>query len=107
MRALAFTSPKRLPLMPDVPTMAELGYKGHEASTISALLVPAGTPDAIVKRLHAQVVRILALPDVKQRMAELGADVVANSPQEFTALIKTEVTRWAKVIKDANIKVGQ
>lgn len=102
-RALAFTSPKRLPLMADVPTMAELGFKGHEASTISALLVPAGTPDAIVKRLHAEVVRILQLPDVKQRMSELGADIVANTPEQFTAFIKSEVTRWGKVIKEAGI----
>jgi tripartite-type tricarboxylate transporter receptor subunit TctC len=102
-RALAFTRAKRLPLMPDVPTMAELGYKGHEASTISALLVPAGTPDEIVKRLHGEVVRILSLPDVKQRMADLGAEIVANTPQQFAAFIKSEVARWGKVIKDAGI----
>lgn len=102
-RALAFTRATRLPLMPDVPTMAELGYKGHEASTISALLVPADTPDAIVKRLHAEVVRILALPDVKQRMADLGAEIVANTPQQFSAFVRSEVARWGKVIKAAGI----
>ena len=74
--------------MPDVPTMAELGFKGHEAETITGLLVPAGTPAAIVKKLHAEAVRIMALPDVKQRIADLGADVIASSPQEFTAQIK-------------------
>jgi tripartite-type tricarboxylate transporter receptor subunit TctC len=102
-RALAFTSPRRLALLPDVPTMAELGYKGHEASTISALLVPAGTPDEIVKGLHREVVRIVALPDVKQRMAELGAEIVANTPQQFATFIRSEVARWGRVIKDAGI----
>ena len=102
-RALALTSAKRLPLVPDVPTMAEAGFKGQESDTISAMLVPAGTPDAIVKKLHAEAVRIMALPDVKQRMADLGADIIASSPQEFSALIKSEVTRWGKVIKDAGI----
>jgi tripartite-type tricarboxylate transporter receptor subunit TctC len=102
-RALALTSAKRLPLVPDVPTMAEAGFKGQESDTISAMLVPAGTPDAIVKKLNAEAVRIMALPDVKQRMGDLGADIIASSPQEFSALIKSEVTRWNKVIKDAGI----
>ena len=83
--------------------MAEAGFKGQESDTISAMLVPAGTPDAIVKKLHAEAARIMALPDVKQRMADMGADIIASSPQEFSALIKSEVTRWNKVIKDAGI----
>ena len=102
-RALAITSAKRSQIVPDVPTMAELGFKGHEAETISAMLVPAGTPAAIVRRLHSEAVRIMALPDVNKRMTELGADVIANTPQQFAAFIKNEVTRWGKVIKDANI----
>lgn len=102
-RALAVTSPKRIQAMPSVPTMAEMGFKGHEAETISAYLVPAGTPAAIVKKLHGETVKILARPEVAKRITDLGADVVANSPQEFTAYIRSEVKRWAKVIKDANI----
>ena len=102
-RALAITSAKRSQIVPDVPTMAELGFKGHEAETISAMLVPAGTPAAIVRRLHSEAVRIMALPDVNKRITELGADVIANTPQQFAAFIKNEVTRWGKVIKDANI----
>lgn len=102
-RALAVTSAQRTPIVPDVPTMAELGYKDHESETITGLLVPAGTPAAVVKKLHGEVVRIMALPDVKQRMADLGADISANTPQQFAAQIKREATRWAKVIKDANI----
>jgi tripartite-type tricarboxylate transporter receptor subunit TctC len=102
-RALAITDTKRSPLMPNVPTMAELGFKGHEAETISAFLVPAGTPAPIVNKLHAESVRIMKSPDVAKRIAELGAEVVANSPKEFAAYIRSEVPRWGKVIKDANI----
>jgi tripartite-type tricarboxylate transporter receptor subunit TctC len=102
-RALAITSHKRSPIVPDVPTMAELGYKGHEAETISAYLAPAGTPAAVVRKLHAESVRIMSRPDVAKRVTDLGADVVANTPQQFAAYIKSETGRWAKVIKDANI----
>lgn len=105
-RALAITSTKRSQIVPDVPTMAELGYKGHEAETISAFLVPAGTPAAIVKRLHSEAVRIMALPDVDKKITDLGADVVANSPKQFSAYIRSEVARWGKVIRQANIAVN-
>jgi tripartite-type tricarboxylate transporter receptor subunit TctC len=102
-RALALTSARRLPLVPDVPTMAELGFRGQEAETITGMLVPAGTTPAIVSKLHAEAVKIMALPDVKQRMADLGVEIIASSPQEFSALIRSEVTRWTKVIRDAGI----
>lgn len=102
-RALAITSAKRSAIVPDVPTMAELGFKGHEAETISALLLPAGTPATIVNRLHSEVARKMALPDVSKRIAELGADVIANTPQQFATYIRSETNRWGKVIKDAKI----
>jgi tripartite-type tricarboxylate transporter receptor subunit TctC len=102
-RALAITSAQRSAIVPDVPTMAELGFKDHESETITGLLVPAGTPATVVKKLHGEVVRIMALPDVRQRMADLGADISANSPQQFAAQIKREATRWARVIRDAKI----
>ena len=103
LRALALTSLKRSPLVPEVPTMEELGYKGHDAETITGMLVPAGTPPAIARKLYSEATRIMALPDIKQRVTDLGADVIANTPQEFTAQIKREVARWSKVVKDANI----
>jgi tripartite-type tricarboxylate transporter receptor subunit TctC len=103
LRALALTSLKRSPLVPEVPTMEELGYKGHDAETITGMLVPAGTPTPIVKRLYAEAMRIMALPDIKQRVTDMGADVIANTPQQFTAQIRREVARWSKVVKDANI----
>jgi len=102
-RALAITDTKRSQILPNVPTMAELGYKGHEAETITGMLVPAGTPGPIVKKLYAEAIRIMALPDIKQRVNDMGADVVANTPQQFAAQIKREATRWGKVVKDANI----
>jgi tripartite-type tricarboxylate transporter receptor subunit TctC len=102
-RALALTSQKRSEILPNVPTMAELGYKGHEAETITAYLAPAGTPAAIVRKLHAETVRIMALPDVRQKMMEQGADIVANTPQQFTAYVRREAARWSKVIREAKI----
>jgi tripartite-type tricarboxylate transporter receptor subunit TctC len=83
--------------------MEELGYKGHDAETITGMLVPAGTPAPIAKRLYAEAMRIMALPDIKQRVTDMGADVIANTPEQFTAQIKREVARWSKVVKDANI----
>ena len=105
LRALAFTSEQRTSMFPDVPTMAELGFKGHESETITGMLVPAGTPDAIVKKLYSETARIIKLPDVTQRILEMGADVIVSTPQQFTAQIRNEVTRWSKVIQQSGIKV--
>jgi tripartite-type tricarboxylate transporter receptor subunit TctC len=105
-RALALTSAKRSAIVPDVPTMAELGFKGHEAQTITGMLVPAGTSKTIVDRLHREVVRIVALPDITQRITDMGADVIASSPREFSAYVKSEIDKWGKVIKAANIQVN-
>jgi tripartite-type tricarboxylate transporter receptor subunit TctC len=104
-RALAFTSEKRTSMFPDVPTMGELGFKGHESETITGMLVPAGTPGHIVKKLFAEAARGMAQPDVKQRVLDMGADVLVTTPQQFTAQIKEEVAKWAKVVKTANIQV--
>jgi tripartite-type tricarboxylate transporter receptor subunit TctC len=104
-RALAFTSEKRTSMFPDVPTMAELGFKGHESETITGMLVPAGTPGPIVRKLFAEAARGMALPDVKQRVLDMGADVIVSTPQQFTAQIKEEVAKWSKVVKTANIQV--
>ena len=103
--ALAFTTGQRTSMFPDVPTMAEIGFKGHESETITGMLVPAGTSAAIVKKLFSETQRIMNLPDVKQRVLEMGADVIVNSPQEFTAQIKNEITKWSKVIQQSGIKV--
>jgi tripartite-type tricarboxylate transporter receptor subunit TctC len=102
-RALAFTSAQRTANFPDVPTMGELGFKGHESETITGMLVPAGTPPVIARKLYVETTRIIKLPDVSQRILEMGADVIVSTPQQFTAQIKSEVTRWTRVVKEANI----
>ena len=104
-RALAFTADKRTANFPDVPIMSEVGFKGHESVTITGMLVPAGTPAPIVKRLYAEAKRVMHLPDVSGRVLEMGADVIVSTPEEFTAQIKHEVPKWTKVIRQANIKV--
>lgn len=105
LRALALTSAKRSSALPDVPTMAEAGFKGQEADTLQAVLLPAGTAKAIVTKLHADIVKILAQPDVKERVAGLGFDIVANTPEQFAAQIKVEIAKWEKVIRAAGLKV--
>jgi tripartite-type tricarboxylate transporter receptor subunit TctC len=104
LRALAVTSEKRSAALPAVPTMAEEGLTGQEARTMQGVLVPAGTPKRIIDLLHREIVKIVALPDVKERFDALGFDPVVNTPDEFAAIIRLEVPRWGKVIKDANIK---
>jgi tripartite-type tricarboxylate transporter receptor subunit TctC len=105
LRALAVTSAKRTPSLPDVPSMAEAGFAGQESETLQGVLVPAGTPKAVVQRLHNEIARILAQPDTKERIVGLGFDIVASTPEQFTAQIKSEVEKWSKVVKDAGIKV--
>jgi tripartite-type tricarboxylate transporter receptor subunit TctC len=104
-RALAVTSRMRSPALPEVPRIAEAGYPDIAADIWTAVFVPAGTARDIVAVLHRELATIVALPDVKARMAALGYEPVANSPEECAAQIKTEITTWAKVIRDAGIKV--
>jgi tripartite-type tricarboxylate transporter receptor subunit TctC len=104
LRALAVTSGKRAPEFPDVPTLAEAGVPNQESEFIAGLLAPAGTSKEIVERLYREVARIVALPDVKDRLTAIGYRPVVNTPEEFGTWIKTEVPRWAKVIRDANIQ---
>jgi len=105
LRALAVTAEKRSASLPDVPTMAESGYPGQEAYTMTGLLAPAATPKEIVALLHREIVKIVALPDVKQRLDDLGFEVLTNTPDEAAARIKTEMEKWGKVIRDAKLKV--
>ena len=105
LRALAVTAEKRSATLPDVPTMAESGYPGQEAYTVTGLLAPAATPKEIVALLHREIVKIVALPDVKQRLDDLGFEVLANTPDEAAARLKAELEKWAKVIRDAKLKV--
>jgi tripartite-type tricarboxylate transporter receptor subunit TctC len=106
LRALALTSAKRSAILPDVPTMGEAGYPGHEAETMTGMLLPAGTSRAIVNKLHAETARITALPDVKERIAEMGYNIRMSASQQFAAQITEEVAKWGKVVKAAGIEVN-
>lgn len=103
LRALAVTSAKRSAALPNVPTLAESGIKEQESETMQGIFVPAKTPKAIVDQLNAEIVKAMALPDVKAKCAQLGFDPVANTPAEFAGYIKKEVDKWGKVIKEAKI----
>ena len=85
------------------PTMAEAGLPGQESETMQGIFVPAKTSKEIVDQLNREIVKVMALPDVKEKCAQLGFDVVANNPDAFAAYIKSEVEKWNKVIKDAKI----
>jgi len=100
LRALAVSSPKRSPALPDVPTFAEAGFKGSEATTWFGVLAPAGTPEPIVSRLNAEITKILQTPEVKER---LGGDV-QTGPAEFAKVIKADQDKWAKIVKEAGVK---
>jgi tripartite-type tricarboxylate transporter receptor subunit TctC len=103
-RALAVTGARRSPALPDVPTLAEAGAPGQESEIILGVLVPAGTPQDVIDRLHREIVRIVALPDVRERLSALGFEPIASTPGEFADRIRWEIDKWAKVIRAANIK---
>lgn len=105
LRALGVTGTQRSPVMPDVKTIAESGVPGFETSTWYGLLAPAGTPRVIVDRLNGEVVRILKLPDVRERLAAEAYELPADTPDQFAGIIKSELTRWAKVVKDTGARV--
>jgi tripartite-type tricarboxylate transporter receptor subunit TctC len=104
LRALAMSSPKRSPFMPDLPTISESGVPGYEAIQWFGLLAPAGTPKAIVDRLQAETARILQTQVMKDRLAIEGAEPVGSEPDAFAALIKAEMAKWSEVAKAAGIQ---
>ena len=103
-RGLAVTSDRRSSALPDVPTIGEAGFKGQEADTMAAFLVPAGTPKPITGKITSEMLRILGQPDVRERIAGLGFDVIASTPEQLAAQIKLEVAKWGKVIRSAGMK---
>ncbi len=103
-RALAVASAQRSPAAPDLPTVAEAGYPGFDTSSWQAVLVPAKTPASLIRRLHQDFVKVIALPDIRARFAELGMEPVGNTPKELAAVIQSDLLKWAKVIKDSGAK---
>jgi len=106
LRALAVTSTKRLPNLPDVPTLEEAGVKGYESLSWSGIVAPAGTPRRVIEKLNAAIDRILRDPDVKQRFAGLGVEPVGGPPEAFTRQIRSESEKWGKVVRTANITLN-
>jgi tripartite-type tricarboxylate transporter receptor subunit TctC len=104
LRALAVSTVKRSPLLPDVPTMAELGFKDFEVDSWYAMFVPAKTPQPIIDILHKATVKVLAEPAVKDRLIAQGAEAVGSTPAQLGAIVSSELVKWKKVTKDAGIK---
>ncbi len=104
LRALATTGARRAGAAPELPTVAESGVPGFEVTTMYGISAPAKTPRVLIDRLHAEIVRALNSPDLRGKLIEAGADPVGNAPEEYTAFIKSEIAKWAKVIQAAGIK---
>jgi tripartite-type tricarboxylate transporter receptor subunit TctC len=101
---LGVTSAKRSPSAPEIPTIAEAGVKGYEAAGWTGLLAPAGTPQAIIRKLNADIVATIRMPDIVAALRSQGAEAEISTPQEFGAYLKAEIAKWTKVIKDAGIR---
>lgn len=99
LKALAVASPRRLPSMPDLPTVSESGVPGHEVVVWHGILAPAGTPAEVVRKLHGEIARALALPDVQKQMQGLGFEPAGGSPEDFAAFLKADVAKWTAVVK--------
>jgi tripartite-type tricarboxylate transporter receptor subunit TctC len=104
LRALAVTSAKRSAVLPDLPTISEAALPGFESVAPYALFAPSGTPPEIIALLNREVNAVLLLPEVKDKLAEQGIEIAGGSPEALAAVVKSEIAKWAKVIKDGNIK---
>jgi len=103
--ALAVTNPKRSPVVPDVPTVAESGLPGFEALQWFGVYAPAGTPREIVTRLNTEIAKVLRMPEIRERFAGLGADVAGGSAEDFAAFQRAEVVKWTKIVKASGAKI--
>jgi tripartite-type tricarboxylate transporter receptor subunit TctC len=104
LRGLALLSLKRAAVLPDLPTMAEEGVPDQESDTLTGVVAPAGTPPAIIERWNSEIARVVASPDTRQRLQDLGFEPVADASAHFGERIKSEIAKWAKVVHDANIR---
>ena len=102
-RALAVTSLKRMHALPELPTIDEAGVKGYDNSSWSAVAAPAGTPREIITKLNGELSAILKLPDVQEKSAAVGADIIGGTPEQFGAYLKSEIAKFARVVKEAKI----
>src|SRR5262245_36589200 len=107
LRALMAMAPARPAALPDVPTLAEAGFTGFDTTIWFGLMAPAGTPQPIVDKLYGETARVLAQNDARKHLQDLGMEIVANTPSEFATVIKSEIPQWAKLIKDAGIRINE
>jgi tripartite-type tricarboxylate transporter receptor subunit TctC len=105
LRALGTTGAKRMAAAPDLPPIMESGLPGYEVSVWYGFLAPAGTPPAVINRLHAEISRIVQLPDIRERWAGLGAEPLHNTPEQFAVFLKADVVKWAKVVRESGVKI--
>jgi tripartite-type tricarboxylate transporter receptor subunit TctC len=105
LKVLGVASPKRLPFNPEIPTMAESGMPGFDASNWFALMAPAGTPKEIVQVLNAQMVKIAAMPDVRDKLALQGMIPDSSTPEQLATVIRNDLARWAQVAKKAGVRL--
>jgi tripartite-type tricarboxylate transporter receptor subunit TctC len=106
LRAIAVTTEERLPYLPDVPTIAELGFPGYEISSWQGVFAPAGTPKDVVGKINGELVRMLNVPGIRRRISQEGADPVGSTPDAFASRVKNEITKWTKVIKTSGIQAS-
>jgi len=105
LKALAVTSGKRLPLLPDVPTMIEFGYTGFEVESWRGMFVPAGTSKKIIATLNSELVKILQMTDTRERLTAAGFEPVSSSPEQLDVLSKSELVKWTRVAKTAGVRI--
>ena len=105
LRALMVTAPKRVPMLPDVPTAAEAGYPAFEATNVTGLIAPAGTPREIVDKLNAATQKVISQAAVREKFAGIGAEATGGTPEQFSAYIRDDLSKWTRIVKDANVKV--
>jgi tripartite-type tricarboxylate transporter receptor subunit TctC len=103
-RCLAVTGAKRAQVMPEIPTIAESGLPGYELTTWYGIMFPAGTPREIIARMNTEINRVTTLPDVRERLAAVGAEALGGTPDDYGAVIKSDVARFTKLVKDAGIQ---
>jgi tripartite-type tricarboxylate transporter receptor subunit TctC len=104
-RALAFTSEQRVSALPDVPTLNEAALPGYVAVGWNGLVAPAGIPKSALEKIHSTVAKIYQMPDMRERLVSLAAEPAISTPEEFTALVKSELVKWAKAVKDSGAKL--
>jgi tripartite-type tricarboxylate transporter receptor subunit TctC len=105
LRALLVTAPERVPMLPEVPTAAEAGFAAFEATNVTGLIAPAGTPRDIVDALNAAVLKVIAQPALREKFAGIGARPTGGTPEEFASYIRDDLSKWTRIVKDAHVKV--